>query len=126
MDKMINEALGKGRASSLKTPLTGINEPLIDCLHALTHGNPISVRMISHGLEKIFNAEMLLLRAETDLNYFRILLYRKMLGDKQKDIFEKLKRIHDRPTEVEANMKEAAFLLKNSGMATQMFNLNTP
>jgi len=53
MDEMINEALGQGRVSHLIAVSPGINEPFLDCLHALTHGNPISVRMISFGLDKI-------------------------------------------------------------------------
>src|SRR5262245_37929035 len=61
MDEMINEALGEGRVSHLVAVLPGIKEPFLNSLHALTHGNPISVRMITFGLDKIFNAEMLLL-----------------------------------------------------------------
>jgi hypothetical protein len=122
MDEMINEALGKGKVSSLSTIMAGINEPLINGLHALTHGNPISVRMIAYGLDKIFNTEMLLLRAQTDLGLFRILLYRKMLGETQKDIWTMLSAIHNRPADVAANEKLAAHLLKRSGKADQVFN----
>lgn len=126
MDEMINNALGKSGASPLTAIMAGINEPFIAGLHALTHGNPISVRMISFGLDRIFNTEMLLVRADTDLNYFRILLYRKMLGEKQVDIFKNLGPIHDRPAEVAANMKEAAFLLRKSGLADQVFKPQKP
>src|SRR5258707_2509011 len=56
MDEMISEALGQGRTTHLVAVLPGINEPFLDCLHALTHGNPISMRMISFGLDKILNA----------------------------------------------------------------------
>jgi hypothetical protein len=122
MDEMINEALGKGKVSSLTTVMDGINEPLINGLHALTHGNPISVRMISFGLDKIFDTEMLLVRAQTDLGIFRILLYRKMLGEEQKDIWNMLRGIHDRPAHVQTNEKIAAQLLQQSGKADQVFN----
>jgi len=122
MDEMINEALGEGKGSSLTTIMAGINEPLINALHALTHGNPISVRMISFGLEKIFNTEMLLLRAQTDLGLFRILLYRKMVGERQKDIWKMLSTIHNRPADVQANERIAAHLLKESGKVDQVFN----
>jgi hypothetical protein len=121
MDQMINRALGKGKVSPLTTRLDGINEEMINCLHALTHGNPISVRMITHGLDKIFNTEMLFVRAQTDLGIFRILLYRRMLGEKQKDIWKLLSGIHNRPAEVQACVNEAVHLLKASGKADQVF-----
>src|ERR1700721_2533369 len=62
MDEMINEALGKAKVSALAASAPGIDEPFIDALHEFTHGNPISVRMISFGLDKIFNTELLLVR----------------------------------------------------------------
>jgi hypothetical protein len=126
MDEMINEALGKGMVSPLTAIMAGINEPFINGLHALTHGNPISVRMLSFGLEKIFNTEMLLMRAQTDLGLFRILLYRKMLGEKQKDIWKILTAIHNRPADVQANERIVAFQLKQSGKADQIFNPKKP
>src|SRR5260370_5704677 len=87
MDAMISEALGLGKVSHLMDTVKDINnEPFLHCLHALTHGNPISVRMVAFGVDKIFKTDMLLLRAETDLNLFRILLYRRMLGEELKDI----------------------------------------
>lgn len=46
MDALINQAIGGGKFSHLKRKLPIINEPFIDCLHALTHGNPISARML--------------------------------------------------------------------------------
>ena len=54
--------------------LPGVNELFLHCLHALTHGNPISVRMTTYGLDKIFNTERLLGRVELDLDIFRIVL----------------------------------------------------
>jgi hypothetical protein len=95
MDAMMNERLGKGAISALKRPAQGIGEPFINSLHALTHGNPISVRFLSFGMEKIFNTEMLLLRAEIDLSIFRILLCRMMLGEKQEDIWRMLSTIEN-------------------------------
>lgn len=121
MDEMINEALGHGRVSHLMAFAPGINEPFLDCLHALTHGNPISVRMISFGLDEIFNAKMLLVRAEVDFGLFRIMVYRRMMGEKQRDIWKLLGAIHNRPADVAANVKTAAYLLKESGKANRVF-----
>jgi hypothetical protein len=121
MDQMISRALGKGAVSPLTTPLAGINESMINCLHAPTHGNPISVRMISHGLDKIFNTEMLLVRAQTDLGLFRVLLYRMMSGEKQKDVWKILSAMHNRPADVVAAGQVAAKLLRDSGKADQVF-----
>ena len=123
MDEMIGRALGKGGVSPLSTKLPGINESMINCLHALTHGNPISARMITHGLDKIFNVEMLLARAQADLGIFRILLYRRMLGEKQKDIWKRLSGIHDRPPQIQACVTESAFLLRQSGKADKIFSI---
>lgn len=126
MDEMINDSLGKGKVSALAAIMPGIDEPFIDGLHALTHGNPISVRMISFGLDKIFNSEMLLARAQIDLGLFRILLYRMMAGEKQKDIWKLLSTIHDRPADVQANERIAARVLQKSGKADQVFNPKKP
>ncbi len=123
LDEMINRALGKGAVSPLTTKLAGINESMINCLHALTHGNPISARMISYGLEKLFNIEMLLVRAHADLGIFRILLYRRMLGEQQKAIWKLLSGIHNRPAEIQACLNESVFLLKQSGKADKVFDL---
>jgi hypothetical protein len=114
MDKMINGALGLGKISYLAKNIPGINEPFIDCLHALTHGNPISVRMSTIGLHKIFNTDGLLSRVELELNLFRVLLYRRMLGEELKDIWKVLSPICDKPGDVLTNAKAAAFLLKKS------------
>lgn len=121
MDSMINEALGKGEVSHLTDRLRGIDEPFLDCLHALTHGNPISVRMIPFGLDKIFRAEKLLERAEADFSLFRIMLWRRMLGEKQSDIWKMLSAIHNRPGDLAANEKIAAHLLKQSGKLHTIF-----
>ena len=98
MDKMINDALGKGQISHLEAKIAEINdEPFINLLHALTHGNPISVRMFGFGLEKIFQTDKLLLRAELELNWFRVLLYRRTLGEDFCDIWKMLAPIQNQP-----------------------------
>ncbi len=121
MDSMINEKLGNGRQSALERNAPGIKEPFIDCLHALTHGNPICVRMIAHGLEKSFDIAGLTFRAEADLNIFKILLYRRMLGESPKSIWQMLTTMHNRPDELTANARIAAQLLKNSGKFDEAF-----
>lgn len=103
MDKMINDALGKGHISHLLEPVGPINnEPFLNSLHALTHGNPISVRMLGFGLERIFQTNMLLLRAELELNWFRVLLYRRTLGEDFCDIWNLLKPIQNQPESMKA------------------------
>jgi hypothetical protein len=117
MDTMINEALGLGKVCYLNAPVKEINgEPFINCLHALTHGNPISVRMLGFGLDGIFKTDMLLLRAETELNLFRILLYRRMLGEEFNDIWKMLASIHNQPESMRTNAKIAAHLVKKAGL----------
>jgi hypothetical protein len=115
MDAMVNEALGQGKVSPLMNKVPGVNEPFLNCLHALTHGNPISVRMTGIGLDNIFNTEKLLARAELDLNIFRILLYRRMAGEEIKSIWKTLALIHNRPSDIRANALIAAQALKQSG-----------
>jgi hypothetical protein len=115
MDAMINDALGQGKVSRLMDKLPGVNEPFLHCLHALTHGNPISVRMTTYGLDKIFNTEGLLGRVELDLDIFRIVLYRRILGDDISGIWKMLGPIRDRPADVRGNALIAGHLLKRSG-----------
>jgi hypothetical protein len=115
MDALISEALGDGKTSHLKQKLPGINEPFIDCLHALTHGNPISARMLVIGLKGIFDIDGLLARAEVDLGVFRILLYRNMLGQDFDSIWKILGPIHNQPDAMRANVFIAAHQLKASG-----------
>jgi hypothetical protein len=117
VDELINEALGHGKVSPLMTPVKDINdEPFLHCLHALTHGNPISVRMVAFGVEKIFSTDNFLLRAETDLNLFRILLYRRMLGQELNDIWKMLAGIHNEPDTRRTNMRIAAHQVKQAGL----------
>jgi hypothetical protein len=115
MDAMINEALGRGNVSHLNDKLPGINEPFLDCLHALTHGNPISVRMTAYGLDRIFDTEKLLARVELDLDTFRVVLYRRALCEDIDGTWKTLGPIHDRPADLRANALTAADLLKKSG-----------
>lgn len=115
MDAMINGALGKGEMSHLMDKVIGIDEPFINCLHALTHGNPISVRMISFGLDKVFDTKGLLDRAELELNLFRTIVYRRALSADIDAIWKLLTPIHDRPADMKANALIAADLLKKSG-----------
>jgi hypothetical protein len=118
MDKLINRALGNGNVSPLLNPIPPINnEPYINALHALTHGNPISVRMLGFGLDKIFQTNMMLARAELELNWFRVLLYRRMLGEDFADIWKLLKPIHNRPLEMRNVAIQAGKEVQKAGMA---------
>jgi len=117
MDAMIREALGHGRVSPLDAPIKEINnEPFINCPHALTHGNPILVRMLAFGLDEIFKTDMLLVRAEADLNLFRVLLYRRVLGEDLTDIWKMLAPIHNEPETMKTNARMAAQLVKGAGL----------
>jgi hypothetical protein len=119
MDAMINEALGLGKKSHLTRNIEGINEPYIRLLHALTHGNPIAVRMTPAQLLSAFDMRGLLLRAHQDLNIFRVLLYRRMLGEKIMQIWALLGPIHHLRDALEANVMIAALTLKRSGKMPQ-------
>jgi hypothetical protein len=116
MDEMINEALGLGKVSHLLTPVKGVNEPFLNCLHALTHGNPISVRMLGLGLEEIFDTEKLLLKAELELGLFTILVYRRAMGEELKSIWTMLASINNRPDDMKANVRIAASQVKKAGL----------
>jgi hypothetical protein len=116
MDKVINGALGLGRVCHLLMAVEGGNEPFLDCLHALTHGNPISVRMVGFGLAKLFDIEKLLARAEVEQHLFTILVYRRLLGQELRDIWETLSAIHNRPDEMKANATIAASQVKQKGL----------
>jgi hypothetical protein len=115
MDELIVKAMGKGNRSPLRTMVKGTNTTFIDCLHALTHGNPISVRFTGLGLEKIFDVNGLLAKAELDLDIFRVLVYRRKLGEKFEDIWKVLSPISDQPTTLRTNALIAADLLMKSG-----------
>jgi hypothetical protein len=119
MDMMINKALGNGNISHLLAPIPPINnEPFINALHALTHGNPISVRMLSFGLGKIFQTDMLLKRAELELDWFRMLLYRRMSGDEFTDIWKTIAPVQSNPVEMRKLVLQAAKGVQDAGLAT--------
>ena len=126
MDALINEALGKGKTSTLMNKTPGINEPFLNCLHALTHGNPISVRMIAFGLDKIFDFGGMMAKVGIELGIFRIIFYRRMLGDDINSIWTILASIHDRPDEVRTIALIAADLLKKSGKLASPLGLQLP
>ncbi|MGA3333636.1 MAG: hypothetical protein ABSC62_05670 [Terracidiphilus sp.] len=115
MDELLNEALGLGRICPLMNIVPNVNEPYMNCLHALTHGNPISVRMVGMGLENVFDTASLLVKTEVDLNIFRILLYRRLAGEELQSIWKMLSTIHNRPEDLRANAKIAAYQLKKKG-----------
>lgn len=120
MDEMINEALGQDRTSHLLDSVNGVGEPFLNCLHALTHGNPISVRILSFGPDKVFQIDNMLARAEMELNLFRILVYRRALGEKLEDVWKILAPIHNRPDDMRTNAQIAAFQLKKAGLDTAL------
>ena len=126
MDAMINNALGNGQVSPLMNNMPGINEPFLNCLHALTHGNPISVRMTTFGLSKIFNTEGLLGKVALDLDIFKVLLYRRMLGEDINTIWKMLAPIHNKPADVQSNALIAAHLLQKSGKAASSLGHQLP
>ncbi len=126
MDAMINKALGKARVSPLMDKLPGINEPFLQCLHALTHGHPISVRMTTFGLDKIFNTAELLARVELDLDIFRVLLYRRVLGEDIGAIWKMLAPIRNRPADLRANARIAAHLLQQSNKLASSLGVELP
>jgi hypothetical protein len=119
MDKLINDALGNGSISHLLDPVALINnEPYINLLHALTHGNPISVSMLGFGLDKIFQTDKLLLRAELELNWFRVLLYRRTLGEEFCDIWKMLVPVRNQPDAMRAMAIQAGKEVHARGLTT--------
>jgi hypothetical protein len=71
--------------------------------------------MTTYGLERIFNTEKLLAKVELDLDIFRVVVYRKILGEDIDEILKMLGPIHDRPADVRANARIAAQSVKQSG-----------
>ncbi len=116
MDKMINKALGLGEVCYLLNTVKGVNEPYLNCLHALTHGNPVSVRMVGIGLDKIFDTKKILVRAELEQDLFAVLVYRRLLGEEIESIWKQLASIHNRPDDMKANAKDAAIHVKEKGL----------
>lgn len=116
MDKRYNESLGLGLISYLSSPVPGVNEPFINCLHALTHGNPIMARAASIGLHTVFDAKMLVTKADMEYNMFVILLGRLLLGDEAAITWKKLAQINNKPAEVRAEAVIVTQLLKHAGV----------
>jgi hypothetical protein len=116
MDAMLCEAMGAGKVSHLEDIVGGFNEPFIDALHALTHGNPISVRFPTMKLTKIFDIPQILARAEHEQNIFRLLLYRRLIKMPDADIWTLLKPIHDKPQLLQQEVLKAGDDLTKSGV----------
>jgi hypothetical protein len=123
MDAMLSKAMGAGKESHLKDIVGGFNEPFIDALHALTHGNPISVRFIAMELTKVFDIPKILERAEHEQNIFRLLLYRRLTKMPEGDIWKLLKPIHDKPVMLQQEVLKAAADLKKSGIKIEWKSL---
>lgn len=116
MDAMLTEAMGAGNVSHLTDIVGGFNEPFIDCLHALTHGNPVSVRFPAMELTKLFDIPKFVGRAEYEQNVFRLLVYRRVLKMPQDEIWKLLKSLRDNPALLLQEVMKAAADLKQSGI----------
>jgi hypothetical protein len=115
MDAMITKALGAGKVSRLMDIIPVVNEPFLDTLHALTHGNPIAVRMLGMNLSKVFDSKRLLAKAENDLNIFKLIMYRRVTKMPQQDIWDLLKPIYDKPVLLWDEVLKAAKDIKKQG-----------
>jgi hypothetical protein len=112
LDLLLQRKLGIDGPALLSQPVAGIGEPFIKCLHALTHGNPITVRMFEFGIDKLFDINMLLVRAEADLDIYRIAFYRHLLGQSEDEIWGLLREMHNRPNELMQNAIVAAYQVR--------------
>jgi hypothetical protein len=112
MDEMINEALGLGRRSGLTAKVVGMNESTVNLLHALTHGNPISVRMLQFGLDKIFQIDFFLARVEMECDMFAVILCRRALRHDFATIWKDLTPIRDRPVDMRVALNHVAPLAR--------------
>ena len=115
MDAMINKAMGAGDISHLTQLISPMNEPFIDCLHALTHGNPVSVRFIAMDLTKVFNIPKTLERAENELNIFRLVTYGLVAKMPQNEIWKLLNASLENPYLLFAQVQMAAEEVKKQG-----------
>lgn len=122
MDKRYNESLGLGSVSYLSLPVAGVNEPFINCLHALTHGNPIMARAVSVGLDTVFNTKMLVARAEMEHHIFVILLGRQLLGQDEATTWKLLAEINNKPNDVRANAAIVWHSLEKAGIENLLLN----
>ena len=111
-DKRISKSLGRGEVSGLLDPVAGVGEPFMNCLHALTHGNPIMTRMLAFGLDKCFNTPMLVVKAEAEYHMFLILLGRQLLGQDSEVTWKTLSTIYNRPNDLRDNARIVVHLLK--------------
>ena len=103
MDKKLNDALGKGPVSPLTVPVVGLPGPpqeFVNGLHAITHGNPIAVRMLDHGIEKTFNIGKIYERVDMERDIFAVILCRRILGHDFATIWKELLPIHNVPGQV--------------------------
>jgi len=123
MDAMISEAMGTGKESPLKQIVDGFNEPFIDALHALTHGNPISVRFPAMEITKLFDIPRFVERAEQEQNIFRLLVYRRVLKMPLSDIWDLLKTVYDKPPLMHQEVLKAAADLKRNGIPIEWKSL---
>ena len=67
------------------------------------------------GLSNVFDTEELLLRAEQDLNIFKVLLYRRLAGEPLNEIWKRLAEVHGRRDLLAANVAIAALQVKVKG-----------
>jgi hypothetical protein len=105
MDKMIHSALGFVVAKSpLESPVIGLGkpEPFIDALHAITHGNPIAVRMATFGVDKVIQIEPTVERVDSERDWFTIVLSRRILKHPNATIWSDLAPIHNQPAALKA------------------------
>ena len=116
MDAMLTKAMGAGNVSRLTDIVDGFNEPFIDCLHAMTHGNPVSVRFPAMELTKLFDIPRFVERAEHEQNIFRLLVYRRLTKMPQGEIWNVLKTAHDKPQLLRQEVLKADADLKKSGI----------
>jgi hypothetical protein len=103
MDKKINAALGLGQKSPLTAHVVGLPgtpQQFVNGLHALTHGNPIAVRMLNHGMEKTFNIAKIYERVDMERDIFAVILARRVLGHDFPTIWKALRPIHNTPAEM--------------------------
>jgi hypothetical protein len=121
MDEMLKKSMGAGKVSHLNEMVDVFNEPFIECLHALTHGNPISVRFLAMRIEKVFDIPQALAMAEHELNIFKLLLYRRAIRMRQGDIWKLLKPIHDNPQALYVEVVNAADVMKQGGLNIEWF-----
>jgi len=114
-DKRINKSLGRGEVSPLLDPVPGVGEPFMNCLHALTHGNPIMTRMLAFGLDRSFNTPMLVVKAEVDYHMFLVLLGRQLLGQDPAVTWKALGSIYNKPNDMRDNARIVVHLLRQQG-----------